>query len=194
VKDQQVSTLKTIAHTRYSAPTHSSMCGNFRVFEACLLQESRCGVVRAMGSKHCPGEREMREPQDALSTELTACPAVEPSGERNPKYKALIKTDRRNFGFPSWWRQRCAWWCRTCLPTVGTALSAKQKENARAAWLLSAQTLPSPTLLLIISPANPNTNATSQGDELMWLKHAYGGTKHFRSFCFVQAVRRLCLL
>jgi len=101
VKDQQVPTLKTIAHTGSSAPTHSSMCGNFRIFEACLLQKSRCGAVRGMGSKNCAGEREMREPQDALSTELTACPAVEPSGERNPKYKALIKTDRRNFGFLS---------------------------------------------------------------------------------------------
>jgi hypothetical protein len=101
VKDQQVSTQKIIAHTRYSAPTHSSMCGHFRVFEACLLQESRCGAVRGMGSEKCAGETQMRETRDALTTELTACPAVQSSGERNPKYKALIKTDRRNFEFLS---------------------------------------------------------------------------------------------
>lgn len=77
---------------------------------------------------------------------------------------------------------------------VRTSLAAKQKENARAVRLLSAQTLPSPTLLLITSPTNLNTNAISQGDELMWLKHAYGGMKRFRSFDFVQAVRHLCVL
>lgn len=177
MKDRQVSTLKIIADTHCNAPRQSSTCAHFRVFEACLLQESQCGAVR----EYCAEETEARETQDALTTELTACPAVEPSGERNPKYEALIKTDRRSFGFLSRWLQSCAWWCRTCLPTVGTALSAKQKGNARAARLLRAQTLPSPTLLLITSPTNPNTNAILQGDELMWLKHAYGGTKRFRS-------------
>lgn len=101
MKDQEASTLKIIAETHYSAPRHSSMCGHFRVFEACLLQESRSGAVRGMGSENCAGETEVRETLDALTTKLTACPAVEPFGERNPKYKALIKTDRRSFGFLS---------------------------------------------------------------------------------------------
>jgi len=47
------------------------------------------------------GKEMVREKQDALTTELTAYPAVEQSGERNSKYKALIKTDRRSFGFLS---------------------------------------------------------------------------------------------
>lgn len=45
------------------------------------------------------GEKEARGTEDALTAELTACPAVETSGEGNPKYKALIKTDRRGCGF-----------------------------------------------------------------------------------------------
>lgn len=182
--------MKIIAETHYRIARHSSMCGHFRVFEARRLQESRCSAVR----DNCAGETEVRKTRDALTTELTACPAVEPSGERNPKYKALIKTDGRSFGFLSRWLQRCAWWCRTCLPTVWTALSAKQKGNARAARLLSAQTLPSSTLLLITSPTNPNTNAISQGDELMWLETRVWRNEAFRSFCFVQAVRHLCSL
>jgi hypothetical protein len=54
-----------------------------------------------MGSENCAGEIEVRETLDALTTELTACPAVEPTGEMNPKYKALIETDRRSFAFLS---------------------------------------------------------------------------------------------
>jgi hypothetical protein len=80
------------------------MCGHFRVFEACLLQESRC----CAGRENCAGGKEARETQDALTTELTACPAVEPSGVGNPKYKALIKTDRRSFGFLPRRQQRYA--------------------------------------------------------------------------------------
>ena len=99
MKDQQVSTLKIIAETHYKAPRQSSTCGHFHVFETCLLQESRCGVVREMGSENCVGEIKVRERQDALTAELTAWPAVEASGKRKPKYKALIKTDRRCFGF-----------------------------------------------------------------------------------------------
>jgi hypothetical protein len=47
-----------------------------------------------MGSENCAGKIVVLETQDALTTELTACPAVEASGERNPKYTALIKTDK----------------------------------------------------------------------------------------------------
>jgi hypothetical protein len=97
VKDQQAPTMKIIAETHYRIARHSSMCGHFRVFEARRLQESRCSAVR----DNCAGETEVRKTRDALTTELTACPAVEPSGERNPKYKALIKTDGRSFGFLS---------------------------------------------------------------------------------------------
>lgn len=95
MSDQQVSTLKIIDDTHYNAPRQSSTCGHFHVFAACLLQESRCGTVLDLGSEICARKTQVRETHDALITELTACPAVEPCGERNPKYEALIKTDTK---------------------------------------------------------------------------------------------------
>jgi hypothetical protein len=91
MSDQQVSTLKIIDDTHYNAPRQSSTCDHFHVFVACLLQESRCVTVLEMGSEICARKTEVRETQD----ELTACPAVEPSGETNPKHETPMKTDTK---------------------------------------------------------------------------------------------------
>jgi hypothetical protein len=88
-----------MAEMHGNAPTQSSTRGHFHLFKECLLQKLLGNRVGKAGSENRAGEVKVGDEKVALTIALTTCPAVEPSGDRKRKYKALIKIERGNLGF-----------------------------------------------------------------------------------------------